>query len=451
MKKFKKVLLSILSLALVAILSIGGTIAYLKSEDSDVNVMTMGNVKIEQIEQEWNDNGELVKFTQLKPLYPYVGTLGWTNKEFANGAYREFTMENVVDKYVSVKNIGKSDAYVRTIIALEMGSLTAEEFEQIGISINKIDGAEFDFAGTWEWSGDFVASIDGKNYYIMVATHESALSSGETTIPSLLQVYMSKDSTNEDVEKIDGNENGRYDILVKSQAVQTNGFDDAKTALNTAFGESTGAKVQEWFTGMSYEKSVASFDELTNALTKYPEVNITSNIDTDGEAIFMMNTETVINGNGNTIEADDGGYGYAVWEDSNVVFNDINTIGGGVNVQNSKATFNNGLIEINTAQTAQRYAFYIYNSEVTINDGTFKFEEYRKRGYVSAGTNSTVIINGGTFGKASNHPTDPTAPITVDATSKVIINGGTFGFNPTEWVAAGHTVVDNGNGTWTVQ
>ena len=70
MKNLKKISISILSLALVAILSIGGTIAYLTSEDSDVNVMTMGNVKIEQIEQEWNEAGELVDFTQAKPLYP---------------------------------------------------------------------------------------------------------------------------------------------------------------------------------------------------------------------------------------------------------------------------------------------------------------------------------------------------------------------------------------------
>ena len=72
MKNLKKISISILSLALVAILSIGGTIAYLTSEDSDVNVMTMGNVKIEQIEQEWNEAGELVDFTQAKPLYPLM-------------------------------------------------------------------------------------------------------------------------------------------------------------------------------------------------------------------------------------------------------------------------------------------------------------------------------------------------------------------------------------------
>ena len=128
--------------------------------------MTMGNVKIEQIEQEWNEAGELVDFTQAKPLYPYVGELGWTNKDYENGAYRKFTMENVVDKYVSVKNTGKSDAYVRTIIALEMGDFTYQEFKQIGISTNAEVGAEFKFPGAWEWTDDFETTIDGKRYNI---------------------------------------------------------------------------------------------------------------------------------------------------------------------------------------------------------------------------------------------------------------------------------------------
>ena len=47
MSKLKKVLLMCTAYALVAVLAIGGTLAYLTSEDSDVNVMTMGNVKIE--------------------------------------------------------------------------------------------------------------------------------------------------------------------------------------------------------------------------------------------------------------------------------------------------------------------------------------------------------------------------------------------------------------------
>ena len=55
---------------LVVAIAIGGTVAYLTSEDSDVNVMTMGNVKIVQNEYEWNDAGDaLVEFTQAKPLH----------------------------------------------------------------------------------------------------------------------------------------------------------------------------------------------------------------------------------------------------------------------------------------------------------------------------------------------------------------------------------------------
>ena len=83
--KLKNILLSGLSLVLVAALAIGGTFAYLQDDDSDVNVMTLGNVKIEQNEYERvvNDSGTyktetidnvtsyvLKDFTQGKPLLP---------------------------------------------------------------------------------------------------------------------------------------------------------------------------------------------------------------------------------------------------------------------------------------------------------------------------------------------------------------------------------------------
>ena len=47
MAKFKKALLISASFVLVAAMAIGGTMAYLTDNDSDVNVMTLGNVKIE--------------------------------------------------------------------------------------------------------------------------------------------------------------------------------------------------------------------------------------------------------------------------------------------------------------------------------------------------------------------------------------------------------------------
>ena len=52
MSKLKKVLLMCTAYVLIAALAIGGTIAYLQDDDSDVNVMTLGNVSIEQHEYE---------------------------------------------------------------------------------------------------------------------------------------------------------------------------------------------------------------------------------------------------------------------------------------------------------------------------------------------------------------------------------------------------------------
>lgn len=286
MSKLKKVLLMCTAYVLVAALAIGGTIAYLTNTDSDVNVMTLGNVSIEQIEQEWNENKtELVDFTQNRPLYPYVGTLGWElplTRSTDASAYRRFTMENVIDKYVSVKNTGKTDAFVRTFIALEMGDFTYDEFSKVGISINKYNGSEFQFPGTWDWNYDGVIEIEGKNYNVMVAVHQDAVAAGETTIPSLNQVYLSKDATNEDCEKLDGNDNGTYDILVLSQAVQADGFDDAVIALNTAFGDPAegynpwDGKTIEWPSFLP-EPSTTS-EALKTTLTEYNGASITNSI-----------------------------------------------------------------------------------------------------------------------------------------------------------------------------
>ena len=258
----RKSLLVCVSMLCVALAA--GTYAYLTDTDSDVNVMTLGGVEIDQIEQEWNsDKTALVDFTQGKPLYPYVGTLGWANKEADGGAYRQFTMANVVDKYVSVENTGKSDAYVRTVFAFEMGDYeNVADFRNkvIGVSRNDVNGDEFKFSGAWVWGDPFVAQIDGKNYMIWEAVHQNAVAKGETTIPSLLQVYLNKAVSNEEVEAIDGNDNGTYDILVLSQAVQAEGFSDAQTALDTAFGKSAD-KASEWLASKAGADSEIDFTD----------------------------------------------------------------------------------------------------------------------------------------------------------------------------------------------
>lgn len=276
MKRFLSMLLVVV---LTATLAVSGTLAYLQDDDSDVNVMTLGNVKIEQLEYErvvengaWISTGEtdkygykpdkVQKFTQAKPLYPAVfadGIIKWDDRVAdhqqswgqvgASGSNQLFddSVKNVQDKFVFVKNTGKSDAYVRTFIALEQGDIAADNFKNVIMTNSDKD----------HWSYEAVATdvvIGGNKYVVVCYTYcgpksnpTGILAPGAVSYPSLLQVYMTPKAGNEEVKAIDGNGNGTYDILVLSQAVQANGFADATSALNEAFGEANDANVVTWF------------------------------------------------------------------------------------------------------------------------------------------------------------------------------------------------------------
>ena len=74
----KKVIAWLLVLALTAAVSIGATLAYLTDTDEDVNVMTLGKVKIDQLEYERVDvstkdeDATVQEFHDNKPLYPAI-------------------------------------------------------------------------------------------------------------------------------------------------------------------------------------------------------------------------------------------------------------------------------------------------------------------------------------------------------------------------------------------
>ena len=280
MSKLKKVLLMCTAYVLVAALAIGGTIAYLQDSDSDVNVMTLGNVKIQQIEQQRVDDKDnqtiLEKFENYKPLYPAVfegSSINWApENEWVNAGDQAWKVvadnANVVDKFVTVKNTGKSDAYVRTLIAYEGN----EEYGPKGAYIHIVtNGSNVDP----QMPNNFVGyiTVDKVEYTVFEYVYPVALAADETSIPSLKQVYMNKAADN-DVVSYYGD---TYDILVISQAVQSKGFNDAQTALDTGFGDVTEEKAAEWFKGVVDEHSVDTWDgtadtswyDPSNPLTEY--------------------------------------------------------------------------------------------------------------------------------------------------------------------------------------
>lgn len=283
----KKILSIALVLVLLAGIAVSGTMAYLTDTDSDVNVMTLGNVDIEQHEYQRAENADgtfktdtiddqtsyvLEDFEQAKALLPIVGdpstgAAGWDativrmTQVDSYGSMDVFAGKNAQDKFVTVENTGKSDAYVRTLVAIEVGDAAAD---LIGTSYHK----------TWTKNDVGTVEIDGVNYFVCEYVyaggqlsdgswrHENGvLPAKDTTYPNLSQVYLKSVATNEDMVAIDGNGNGMLDILVLSQAVQTAGFETAAEALEAAFpkGENN-ANVAEWFEGVIEDNADAPVD-----------------------------------------------------------------------------------------------------------------------------------------------------------------------------------------------
>ncbi|MBQ8149475.1 MAG: hypothetical protein IJ041_03080 [Clostridia bacterium] len=237
----KRTLTMIVAMVAALLIATTGTLAYLTDTDGAVNVMTIGNVDIEQIEEQRPEIGstELEEFEQFKPLLPAVHDTNGDNKiawapesewpvpEDYTGdhpeAYKVFNnnITNVQDKFVNVENTGKNDAYVRTIIAYEW----PEELDDlIHISINDIPGVV-----AAEEVG-FV-ELDGVRYMVYGFVYDEALAPGEETIPSLKQIFLNKATTSEDVALFGEN----FEVLALSQAVQADGFDNAQEALDEAF------------------------------------------------------------------------------------------------------------------------------------------------------------------------------------------------------------------------
>lgn len=320
----KGLLFKVLTLILVVGLSVSagvaGTLAYLQSEDSDVNVMTLGNVKIEQHEyqRKVNEDGTfktdtidgvtsyvLEEFEDNKPLLPSaIDTETWVGWDYDSTMVRMtqvdsyggmqvfFEASNAQDKFVTVENTGKTDAYIRTFVAIEVGEADPA-----------LIGTSYHF--TWKSSEIGLIEIDGNKYFVNEYVykggqlsdgtwrHENGiLPAGDTSYPNLSQVYIHSKAENTDMDAIDGNKNGKLDILVLSQAIQAEGFETAEKAFAAGFpmGDSN-INLASWFGGVIAEHSADVWDG-TSDTTWYN--------DTDTE--FIIETAEELAGFGELVD-----------------------------------------------------------------------------------------------------------------------------------------------------
>lgn len=417
----KKILLTGISMIVVAALAVGLTVAYLQHDDGDVNVMTLGNVKIAQHEYERvvDANGNyatdtignvtsyvLQDFTQAKPLYPateidanglpynygagdYDSTRVKMSQVGSQGSMDVFVNKNAQDKFVTVENTGKTDAYVRTIIAMEIGSLTETRFDEV-IKTSSFMTAQ----GVWKVTDIGIVEIGGNNYYIIEYVYNGAkalggvhengvLPAGDTTYPSLAQVYMTGSATNEDCEKIDGNKNGTYEILVFSQAVQATGFDNAETALDAAFGDITTTNHPWSDKAPSIPVLADDADGLVEALENGKDVILTDDVKIDpagmsnayGTTGINVKNGQTIDGKGNTLDIKGAG---GTWDSG------INTTGGLIKNLTVTGSFRGIFINHNSAHSEP-----VVLENVTIDGTTYTISCDQGMNQTLTATNST--------------------------------------------------------------
>ena len=440
--KLKKALIGATAVALTAAVSIGATLAYLTDTDEDVNVMTLGDVYIDQIEQERVDDkdnqAELKEFEQNQPMLPAVypgDSIPWAPADEwvvpGDEAWRVVEDNtNVIDKFVTVKNTGKSDAYVRTIFAFEKDN-------DLLHAVMNDENTPGDATWIWDWNIGNI-KLDGVEYILAEAVYTGAVAPGKTTIPSLKQVYLDKVATNEDCEKL----GDTYDILVFSQAVQTEGFDSIiagpAAALDEAFGDIT-PENNPW---INKESSYAPASKgVIPALAEGGKVTLSSDVTVTDEAAASKNVitkDTVLNFGDNTVTLDIPG---ATSATANWV---------GVNVEGGNVVFEGANGGVTCADNGELYAVYVRNgANLTINGGS----------YIGGTTavhvrEGVLTINGGYFeylveGGYLINCTDANYRA---GTAQVIIQGGSFlNWNPannasegagTNFLAPGYTVVE---------
>ena len=248
----KKITAIFLCVALVAIAIVGASLAYFTDTKSATNTFTVGNVKIELIEQQRGENG-LEPFKQNKKLYPIVGS--------AQGEKDEYGMpiaKNYVDKMVTIKNTGSEKAYIRAYFAIPSALDDGYETFNAGKNVlhfnfgNKVEnGVVTSTEGAeWIWTHDskwnyFETTMDGIKYNVYFADYYQAVDAGATTEQLVQGVYLDKTfdikdgkcyAFGEEVTLDDGWNWNSVSCPVFAIACQAAGFDNAAAAMDAAFG-----------------------------------------------------------------------------------------------------------------------------------------------------------------------------------------------------------------------
>ena len=207
MKK-KSILMAAIAVMLVAVLVVGGTLAYFTDTKSATNTFTVGDVKIKLDESNVNDpNGDRVTSNEYTDVFPGI----------------QYKKDPIVT------NTGKNDAYVRAVVTIENGMnwmglynenvWTAPQEEAFMKLICDKLGAG--------WSIENIAYVTnaerGSTDFVATLKYTGVLKSGDATSAMFENVMLPTNATANDITTRVA-QNGVFHIDVVAQAIQTEGF-----------------------------------------------------------------------------------------------------------------------------------------------------------------------------------------------------------------------------------
>lgn len=250
----RKIVLLATSLCMIAILAIGGTLAYFTDTDEATNTFAVGGVKIALHEQQVSKDGsKLEPFTQNQVLMPIVGSAQGEKDTFGQP-----TAANYIDKIVTIENTGASDAWVRAYFAIPSALDDGYETFNAGLNVLHFNYGNKDdvttYGNQWKWKQDngkwkyYETTIDGVKYNVYFADYYQKLPAGETTEQFISGVYLDASFDCKDGkyyafgkeidlnDMIDAEDGLIVKCPVKAVAVQADGFDSVDAAVTAAFG-----------------------------------------------------------------------------------------------------------------------------------------------------------------------------------------------------------------------
>lgn len=259
----KKILALCLCVALAATAIVGASLAYFTDTAEATNTFTAGGVKIKLIEEQSNeDHTGLVPYEGDKVLMPIVGSA--QGEKYPNG---QPMAANYIDKVVTIQNTGKSAAWIRAYYAVP-SALDDGLGESFNAGMNILHGnfgnnnGHTTYENEWKWKNNgkwqyFETEMDGVSYNVYFADYYQPVAAGDTTVQFISGVYLDKNVDMKDGKYIDPRHpdadlsilEGTVKYPVFAVAVQAEGFDDAASAMDAAFGTQYnpwGGTVSNW-------------------------------------------------------------------------------------------------------------------------------------------------------------------------------------------------------------